>query len=345
MFGLEKMVRGLRRASQETPPRRRRAFHGQLDQLEGRQLLTVYAYEVAAAAVGANTAFVLNPGGNLYEHVGTNPNAGWTYLSGGVAQISAGRDSYGQNAVYEVLANGNLDEITSRGTYFLTSGVSQISASQFQSNTVFALMNSGALYEINGTGGTAPRYLAGSVTQISAGRDSAGNTSVFALFSNNTFEEDTTAGWHYIDNGGLMGRAIQISASQIQADTAFVMNGSGGVLEYSISRSLASFRYLMWSGAAEIAAGRDTTGSASVYFLSNTGINRPENLYEITSTSPAFEVAANVSLLNPGSASQYQANTIYAYTTTQYTGYSYTTLDVYIGNSYPYPITSFRQNH
>jgi hypothetical protein len=343
MFGLEKLVRRLRATSQEIPPRRRRAFHGRLDQLEGRQLLTTYAYEVAAAAVGSNTAFVLNPGGNLYEHVGTNPNAGWSYLSGGVAQISAGRDSYGQNAVYTVLTNGSLYEITSRGRYFLTSGVSQISASQFQSNTVFAVMNNGALYEINGTGGTPLRYLAGGIAQISAGRDTSGFASVFALFNNNTFEEDTSTGWHYIDNGGWMGRAIQISASQIQADTAFVMNGSGGVLEYSTSHSLTSFRYLMYSGAAEIAAGRDATGSASVYFLSNTGINRPENLYEITSTSPAFEVAANVSLLNPGSASQYQSNTIYGYTINRYTGYSYVTLDAYIGNSFPYPITSFKQ--
>ncbi len=344
MFGLEKLVRRLRATSQEIPPRRRRAFHGHLDQLEGRQLLTAYAYEVAAAAVGANTAFVLNPGGNLYEHVGTNPNVGWSYLSGGVAQISAGRDSYGQNAVYAVLTNGSLYEITSRGRYFLTSGVSQISASQFQSNTVFALMNNGALYEINGTGTTTPRYLAGGIAQISAGRDTSGFASVFALFNNNTLEEDTSAGWHYIDNGSLMGRGTEISASQFQANTAFVLNSSGGILEYSGSGPLTEFFYLSRSlGATQICAGRDPSGSASVYYLAS------GTLYEITSAGGPYFVAANVSILDPGSAAQYQADTTYTYGLVRNprTNLTTVTLDEWTGNSsragydHGYYVTSF----
>jgi hypothetical protein len=261
--------------------------------------------EVAAAAVGPNTAFVLNPGGNLYEHVGTNPDAGCSYLSGGVAQSSVGRYSYGQNAVYMVLTNGRLYEITSKGRYFLTSRVSQISASQFQNNAVFALMNNGALYAINGTGGTPLRYLSGGVAQISAGRDTSGFASVFALFNNNILEKDTSTGWHYIVNGNLMGWAREISASQFQPNTAFVLNSSEGILEYSGSAPLTDFVYLSRSlGANQICAGGDPYGSASVYYLAS------GTLYEITSANCSYFVAANVSILDRGSAVQYQTDAI-----------------------------------
>jgi hypothetical protein len=344
MFALKKPFGRPRSASVEIPSRRRRAFRGDLEQLEGKQLLTtVYPYEVAAGAVGANTSFVLEPGGNLYEHIGTNYSTGWTFLSGGVGQISAGRDSYGQNSVYALHTNGYLYEITSRGSYYLTSGVSQISASQFQSNTVFAIMNNGGLYEINGTGGTPLRYLGGGVSQISAGRDSSGNASVFVLFNNNVFEEDTSTGWHSIDSGGLMGTAVQIAASQFQANTAFVRNSAGGVLEYAPNGSLTIFRYLKYSGASEIAAGRDPSGAASVYFLSS------GSLYELTSAGGPYFVAANVAILDPESAAQYQTDTIYSYGALRNsrTNLTTVTLDEFTGNgSRPgydvgYYVTSF----
>jgi hypothetical protein len=346
MFPLKKFTSRLRGAPVGIPPRRRLAFRGSLEQLEGRQLLSTvtatYPYEVAAAAVGANTSYVLEPGGNLYEHVGTNASAGWSYLSGGVAQISAGRDSSGQNAVYAVLTNGSLDEITSKGRYLLASGVSQISASQFQSNTVFALMDNGYLYEISGTGGT---YLASGVSQISAGRDSAGNASVFALFTNNVVKEHTSTGWDQIANGSSMGNAVQISASQFQSNTAFVRNTAGSIFEYSNPNNspLTVFRYVVYSGASAMAAGRDPSGSASVYYID------AGSLYEMTSAGGPYFVASNVSVLDQGATAQYQADTVYTYGAVRNnrTNFTTVTLDEFVGNGsrsgydHGYYVTSF----
>jgi hypothetical protein len=342
MFTFKNLTGRLRGARAEISPRRKRRFCGSIDLLEGRQLLSTYGYEVAAAAVGANTSYELQPGGELYEHVGTNSNAGWIALEPNVTQISAGITANGQNAVYAVLTNSQLVEITPTGHYLLASGVSQISASQFQGNTVFAVIGNGALYEITGTGGNSPLYLRGGVSQISAGRDSAGHASVFALSNNNVFEEDTSSGWRYIDNGSFMGHATEISASQIQANTAFVFNSSGGVLEYDAAGSLTSYRYLTHSGASAIASGRDPSGSASVYYIES------GTLYEIT-TKGTYFVASNSSILDPGSGAQDQTDTIYTYGVlfNNRTDTIVVTLDEFIGNSsragydVGYYITSF----
>ena len=353
MFPLKKFTSRLRGAPVGISPRRRLAFRGSLEQLEGRQLLSTvtatYPYEVAAAAVGANTSYVLEPGGNLYEHVGTNASAGWSYLSGGVAQISAGRDSSGQNAVYAVLTNGSLDEITSKGRYLLDSGVSQISASQFQSNTVFALMDNGYLYEISGTGGTLPRYLASGVSQISAGRDSAGKASVFALFTNNVFEEDTSTGWNQIANGSSMGNAVQISASQFQSNTAFVRNTAGSIFEYSNPNNspLTVFRYVVYSGASAMAASRDPSGSASVYYID------AGSLYEMTSAGGPYvrreQRFGSRSIEERHGAHSTRPTQIYTYGAVRNnrTNFTTVTLDEFVGNGsrpgydHGYYVTSF----
>jgi hypothetical protein len=99
--------------------------------------------DFSGSQVQGDTVFVITPGvflgGQLGEHVGTDPNSGWTSITTQVSQVSAGVDSLGHpaafystgNALYEHASFGPDVQIAAN------TSVSYLAASQTQSDTVY----------------------------------------------------------------------------------------------------------------------------------------------------------------------------------------------------------------
>jgi hypothetical protein len=124
------------------------------------------------AASGIDAVFV-NFDGAVYEHRGLTANAGWSFVAG-----------------------VNLD---APHNYLLTPlAISDLSASAWQSDTVFVLDCFGFLYEDVGqsSGPGTPlsytsRAVASGVWQVSAGVDSNGNAAAFTLTTSGSLDEYT----------------------------------------------------------------------------------------------------------------------------------------------------------
>jgi hypothetical protein len=123
----------------------------------------------------------VNFGGALYEHGGSSWETGWKYV---------------------------------------TSSVTDFSASQVGGDTVFVL-KSGALSEYVGTVGT---FITDNVSQVSAGIDSNGQPAAFILDNSGNVSEHTGVnllyGWAYIASG-----SDYINASQVGYNSVYYTYG------------------------------------------------------------------------------------------------------------------------
>jgi hypothetical protein len=193
---------------------------------------------ISASQVTNDAVFILSKGG-VHEHVGTNPNAGWSTLyTGGnlfwATQIGAGKDAAtGNEAVFVKLNTSTLYEHVgknpNKGWSTVTSGVTDFSASQVQGDTVFVLKK-GALSEyVKGTG----TFIANNVFAVSAGEDAKGQAAAFVLGYNGILREHTGmkagSGWTTIASD-----VNQMDGSQCAADTVFYSHGGPGDPEYQV---------------------------------------------------------------------------------------------------------------
>jgi hypothetical protein len=203
------------------------------------------ASEISASQVRADAVFI-RMGGLVEEHVGTNPDPSvgvslivpvaqppGPHFIGSLSrimlpdpsQISAGKDAAtGEDAVF-INFGGILYEHTgpasATGWKYVTNGVTGLSASQVQGDTVFVI-KSGALSEyVNGTG----TFITGNVSQVSAGIDTHSKAAAFILTNNHNLYEHTGTdplyGWTHIAS-----RVRGMDASQTGVNTVFYTVGS-----------------------------------------------------------------------------------------------------------------------
>jgi hypothetical protein len=175
--------------------------------------------------------FVLFNGGALWEHTGANENNGWFKI--------------------------------------WDTGVTQISASQVQADTVFVLFNGGALWEHVGRDKNSGWFKVWDtgITQISAAVDSSGHPAVFVNFSGAVWEHvgtDKNSGWSKVWDTGI----TQISASQGQANTVFV-NFSGAVWEHVGTDKNSGWSKVWETGITQISA--SSAQADTVFVLFNGG--------------------------------------------------------------------------
>lgn len=152
-------------------------------------------------------AAFLNLGGAVWEHIGVDANSGW----------------------YQIW----------------TSGVTQISASQFQPDTVYCNF-SGNVWEHVGRDSNTGWYQiwSGGVTAIEAGV-SGGKAAVYCNFDGQVWEHqgtDSNSGWSLVWSSGV----TQMSGSQAQNDTVFC-NFGGQVFEHQGTDSNSGWS-LVWNG-------------------------------------------------------------------------------------------------
>jgi hypothetical protein len=184
------------------------------------------ATQISAGLDGAThtPAVFVNFNGALYEHRGTSPTAGWSYVTGYVD---------GKAPPY--------------GVFF---EVTDFSASQVEGNKVFVVNFLGGLSEFQAPPSSGalqfnstPTLLTG-VSQVSAGVDDRGSAIAFALKTDGTLNEQTgwtsSSPWKEIDLG-----VTSLNASQGQLNTVVYSanhpypNYSGGpdysgeVMEYN----------------------------------------------------------------------------------------------------------------
>ncbi len=208
---------------------------------------------VQAHAKGATVTLVTNPtapagtqaafanfGGALWQHTGTNQDAGWSKIwDVGVTSFSASTVS--PNTVFVNIGgalwhhvgtdrNTGWSKIWDTGVKQVSAGV-QIGVGQARANVAFVLFNSGALYEHVGTDKNAGWFKLrdSGVTQISASQGQA--DTVFVNFSGAVWEHngrDAFSGWTKVWDVGI----TDLAASSIQADTVFV-NFSGALWQHS----------------------------------------------------------------------------------------------------------------
>jgi hypothetical protein len=156
------------------------------------------ATQISAGVDGATRlpSVFVNFSGALYEHTGTSPNSGWSYVAGMVP--------------------------TNLWQYELA--VKDISASQDTGDTVFATNGFlGSLYEYSGEATSKglqfnATALGTGVAQVSAGLDAGGVEMAFVLKQDGSLWKHTgwssSSGWTWIDNG-----VSNFAASQGQLDT------------------------------------------------------------------------------------------------------------------------------
>jgi hypothetical protein len=192
--------------------------------------------EISASQVTMDTVF-MRSGGNVWEHVGTNPTIGLTLVAqpgfGPLAsQISAGKDAAtGKEAVFVnfggILREHVGNDPTKGWSYLGITDVTNFCASQVQGDTVF-VNEKGALREHIGkdpnSGWSA--VLATNVKEVSAGVDSSGKAAAYVLFNTGKLYEHTgtaaTSGWSYIADG-----VSSMDASEAKANTVFYETADG----------------------------------------------------------------------------------------------------------------------
>ena len=244
--------------SGQTPSRRprrpaqaagRATFMPAVEGLEERQMLS--AAGLFAASAFAPDAVWFAQGNVLSEHVGTDPNTGWSHafipVPGTIQQVSAAktdkdaafvRDSHGDVYLYE--RTGSFIA----GPVKVADHAADISAAAVQPGAVFVISSvnqSVAEYiDFNGIhmyplGTPASGQGPFKATQVSAGKDSVGNDAVFVNFNGALYEHAGATppgvGWSYITGTNLSGpynpftasAVTDISASRVQNDTVFVV--------------------------------------------------------------------------------------------------------------------------
>jgi hypothetical protein len=205
--------------------------------------------------------------GTLEEHQGSNPNTGWTTLTGGAAQVQMGVNAAGQATAFVLFSNGNLYEYDN-GSYYgiAASGVSHFAASQSAADTVDVVFGN-VLYQWQRSTGLTG--ITTGVSQVQAGVDSSGHASAFILFTNGNLYE--------YDNGTYSGIAASgvtsFSASQANADTVDVIFGA---TLYQWQRG-TGFTGIA-GGVSQAQAGVGAGGEPTVFVLLTTG-----DLYEYDS--------------------------------------------------------------
>jgi hypothetical protein len=147
---------------------------------------------VKNAVAGQGVSFVLQTNGNLFQY--TDSTGRFTFISGGVASISAGTDSHGVNDVDIIFSTGAAYEYSdTSGYHFIANGARAVSAGQ-QGETEVLLTNGNA-YEYRDSTGVLS-YLASNVAQITAGTDPTGSYQIDLLYNNGTLlEYRPSTGW------------------------------------------------------------------------------------------------------------------------------------------------------
>jgi hypothetical protein len=106
--------------------------------------------------------YVIFNGNYLYKHLGCSATSGYNFLDYNVADVSAGRDPYGYASAFARYTSGAVDEIwgLSYSTYhfYLGSGISAVSASQIQADTVYLTYTYYGCYEHIGTSSSSGFY-------------------------------------------------------------------------------------------------------------------------------------------------------------------------------------------
>jgi hypothetical protein len=287
-------------------------------------------------AVGPNGSYILDPGGNLYRHTGTNPNAGFALLATNVAQVSAGIGARHQDVVFVLQTNGNLFEYDSNTDTSVQVGstvgvntsdpiVGFISASQISPDTVFEVGAGGSIlagyYGVaHSTGWLPTNYsvytlyssnVPGAITQIGAGL-SSGNAAVFAQVSTGNVYVYTTTGLYYTGYSGTPG-GTEFSASQVENNEIFIRNASGslyrtitenGVFTTVPVPTVPNVGTVTW-----VSAGVDAQGLATAYYTTSQGYMYE---YDLANLGTYF-ISVGPNTLDSDSASQVNPNLVFAY--------------------------------
>jgi hypothetical protein len=245
---------GPRRTSKSTGAPIR--FRPRLEGLEDRQMLS------ASASLQADGVYIRYTNGQLWEHT----SKGFRFIDVNTASVSSGLDTFGNPAAFIIRNNGQLVEYSPAIGYRLIDvNVVRASASQTQRDTVFMVYINGMVYEHTGASAAAGFHLIdGNAIDVSAGKDSLGAPAVFVTYVNNqVYEYSTNIGFHFID-----WNVVSLSASQTQADTAFIVYDNSYLYEH-VGNSHASGFILIDVNAVDVSAGQDTTGVPAVFVRYN----------------------------------------------------------------------------
>jgi hypothetical protein len=327
---------GTRCRPQRRPARRgdRGSFKPGVEGLEDRQMLSASAL-FAASAVAKDAVWYSLGGGALFEHVGTFPNdtVSSVAIPNGIAQISAGKGSGGQDAAFVLDGDNIVFEVVRSGNTLsaqaLVSPVLAISASAVSPDTVFAVSAiDHSIHEfVKGIGvhdyalGAPTNLYGAQPSQISAGKDGAtGTAAVFANFNGAVYEH-TASGWSYVTGVNLSAphsiwqtfQAVgDFSASQVAGDTVFTVNLFGDLSESIGYHSMpntppAYFSLSVGSGVSQVSAGVDANGGVAAFTLTGSG-----SLDEYTVSGLFSYAKAHVAdYATAIDASQVQGNTVY----------------------------------
>jgi hypothetical protein len=118
--------------------------------------------DLSASLLESDCVYAITGANYLYKHLGTSSSLGYNFLDFNVAEVSAGRDPYGYAAAFARYANGNVDEIWGTSYYayhsYLGSGLSAVSASQIQADTVYMTFTAYGCYEHIGLSSSSGYY-------------------------------------------------------------------------------------------------------------------------------------------------------------------------------------------